>query len=296
MAEPHEPASPLVPQEPGQAGPVAGGQGDAGARRYGEPPGWVGGGLPAGPVGDPWPGGGGDRRGAARPLRNPLPPAEPSRRALGLEMLAMLVLAYALPILGLFADSSGPVRPQAIAVVAGAAFQWFPIAVLYALLRRRGGWGSIGLNRLDGIDATAGVLMWLASHATVLILALLTQGFGRNDVEFLPRGLPVWELGLLSLLIAVTAGFVEEIMFRGYVQTRLQQLRVPAAIVVLAPTAFWAVLHLYQGAGPAVTIFGLGMLYAIWFQWTRRLWPVIIAHLMFNFTTLVLIIRATVGG
>jgi membrane protease YdiL (CAAX protease family) len=212
----------------------------------------------------------------------------------------MFVIAFAVPIISLVGTSTTsaqtttvPPNAFALSVLASAGIQWFPIGILYLLLRRRGGWSSIGMTPIDPVDMTAGVMLWLASHVTVLVLAVLTQGFGSNNVEFLPRGLPVWELALLSLVIAGTAGFVEEILVRGYAQTRLQQLGAPAVIVVAVPTALWAVLHLYQGIGPAVTIFGLGLVYAIWFQLTRRLWPVVIAHALFDLSTLALIIAAT---
>jgi membrane protease YdiL (CAAX protease family) len=92
------------------------------------------------------------------------------------------------------------------------------------------------------------------------------------------------------VLIAVTAGVTEEIVVRGYAQTRLEQLRAPVAVILLLPTALWGVLHVYQGVGAALTIFGLGLMYAWYFHRTRRLWPLILAHILFDMTQLVLIL------
>ncbi len=63
-------------------------------------------------------------------------------------------------------------------------------------------------------------------------------------------------------------------------------------MVLLLPTALWGVLHLYQGASAALTIFCLGMLYAWYFHKTRRLWPIIIAHGLFDLTQLVLLLAS----
>ena len=90
--------------------------------------------------------------------------------------------------------------------------------------------------------------------------------------------------------MAVTAGFTEEIVVRGYAQTRLEQLRASTAVILILPTAIWAGLHVYQGLGAALTIFGLGLMYAWYFQRTRRLWPLILAHVLFDMTQLVLIL------
>jgi membrane protease YdiL (CAAX protease family) len=61
-------------------------------------------------------------------------------------------------------------------------------------------------------------------------------------------------------------------------------------VVLLVPTALWAVLHVYQGLGAALTIFGLGLLYAWYYHRTRRLWPLILSRGLFNLTQLVVIL------
>jgi membrane protease YdiL (CAAX protease family) len=42
--------------------------------------------------------------------------------------------------------------------------------------------------------------------------------------------------------------------------------------------------------GPAVTIFCLGLVYAAYFHATRRLWPLVVAHALFDLTQLTLIL------
>jgi membrane protease YdiL (CAAX protease family) len=135
-----------------------------------------------------------------------------------------------------------------------------------------------------------GAILWVASFLLVLVLAQLFSRFGQREVDFLPEGLPLWFRLVQALGIAVTAGFTEEVVVRGYAQTRLEQLRAPTAAILLVPTAIWGVLHVYQGLGAALTIFGLGLLYAWYYQWTRRLWPLVLAHGLFNMTQLVFIL------
>jgi membrane protease YdiL (CAAX protease family) len=216
------------------------------------------------------------------------------------ELGLVLLLAFAPSVLGLLFLALGPagtaeveaeVVPSLVSIAIELFLSWSPILVIgYLLARNREGWPGIGLTRLRPGDIGMGTLLWVASFVVVLVLAWLFQYFGQREVDFLPEGLPLWFRALQAVLIAVTAGVTEEIVVRGYAQTRLEQLRASAAVILLVPTALWAVLHVYQGLGAALTIFGLGLMYAWYFQRTRRLWPLILAHVLFDMTQLVLIL------
>jgi membrane protease YdiL (CAAX protease family) len=212
----------------------------------------------------------------------------------------VLLLAFAPGILGLLivalgAGDGSQMETRLVPAIVGAVFQtflsWSPVLVIAYLLVRSGeGWAGIGLTRFRARDAGQGVALWLASFVLVLILAQIFRNFGQREVDFLPEALPLWFRVVQAVLIATTAGATEEIVVRGYAQTRLEQLRAPTAVIVLLPTALWGVLHVYQGLGAALTIFCLGLMYAVYFQRTRRLWPLILAHTLFDGTQLVFIL------
>jgi membrane protease YdiL (CAAX protease family) len=235
-----------------------------------------------------------------RPARNPVPAPPGPPKMLRLELGLVLLLAFAPGILGLLvlalgAAGSSEVQTELVPSVISIGFtlflSWSPVLVIgFLLARNREGWPGIGLTRFRGADLGMGGLLWVASFVLVLVLAQLFQVFGRREVDFLPESLPLWFRSIQAVLMAVTAGVTEEIVVRGYAQTRLEQLRAPAAGVLLLPTALWGVLHVYQGVGAALTIFGLGLMYAWYFQRTRRLWPLILAHILFDMTQLVFIL------
>jgi len=240
-----------------------------------------------------------------RPARTPLPtPASPPRM-LRLELGLVLLLAFAPSVLGLLFLALGPqgtapaetqVLPSLVSIIIELFLSWSPVLVIgYLLARDRAGWAGIGLTRFRAGDLGMGAVLWVASFILVLVLAQVFQYFGQREVDFLPPGLPLWFRAFQAVLIAVTAGVTEEIVVRGYAQTRLEQLRAPTAVILLLPTALWGVLHVYQGLGAALTIFGLGLMYAWYFQRTRRLWPLILAHTLFDLTQLILIL-AGVGS
>jgi membrane protease YdiL (CAAX protease family) len=219
---------------------------------------------------------------------------------LRLELGLVLLLAFSPGILGLLLLALGPegtaptetqVLPSLVSILFELFLSWTPVLVVgFLLARNREGWAGIGLTRFRPGDLGMGAVLWVASFILVLVLAQLFQYFGQREVDFLPEGLPLWFRSLQAVLIAVTAGVTEEIVVRGYAQTRLEQLRAPTAVIILLPTALWGVLHAYQGAGAALTIFGLGLMYAWYFQRTRRLWPLILAHILFDATQLVFIL------
>jgi uncharacterized protein len=234
------------------------------------------------------------------PARNPLPRPAGTPRMLRLELGLVLLLAFSPGILGLLLLALGPqgtaptetqVLPSLVSLLFELFLSWTPVLVVgFLLARNREGWAGIGLTRFRAGDLGMGAVLWVASFILVLVLAQLFQYFGQREVDFLPEGLPLWFRSLQAVLIAVTAGVTEEIVVRGYAQTRLEQLRAPTAVIILLPTALWGVLHVYQGAGAALTIFGLGLMYAWYFQRTRRLWPLILAHVLFDATQLVFIL------
>jgi membrane protease YdiL (CAAX protease family) len=223
---------------------------------------------------------------------------------LWLELGLVLVLAFAPGALSLLvlalgngADNSASDQlvPAIISGLFSAFLSWSPVLLIAYLLVRSGeGRRGIGLTRFDGrADGMVGLGLWVASFVLVLVLAWIFSPFGQRQVDFLPNELPLWFRWIDALVIAVTAGVTEEVVVRGYAQTRLEQLKVPTAVVLVLPTALWGVLHLYEGLGAALTIFCLGMLYAWYFHKTRRLWPIIIAHGLFDLTQLVLLLAGS---
>jgi len=229
----------------------------------------------------------------------PRPTAAP--RVLWFELGLVLLLAFAPGVLSLLLVALGSTgdngaSQQLLPAIVGGVFtlflSWSPVLLISYLLVRSGeGRQGIGLGRFDGrADGLVGLGLWVAGFVLVLILARLFAPLGENQVDFLPNELPLWFRIVDAFVIAITAGVTEEVVVRGYAQTRLEQLKAPTAVILVLPTALWGLLHLYEGAGPALTVFCLGMLYAWYYHKTRRLWPIVIAHTLFDLTMLALVL------
>ena len=88
-----------------------------------------------------------------------------------------------------------------------------------------------------------------------------------------------WELSTWIVLSA-TAGFCEEIMFRGYLQQQFRAAtRSTAAAIVLQAVVF-GIAHAYQGGRRIILIAVYGALFGMLAAWRKSLRPGMIGHAM----------------
>ncbi|MEW6052055.1 MAG: type II CAAX endopeptidase family protein [Candidatus Zixiibacteriota bacterium] len=177
-----------------------------------------------------------------------------------------------------------------VLLVTTVVFQWVIFLLNYVSIFREGtGLTGIGLGRLRLVDLLWAVAFLLAAN---LILSGLAWGLGQV-------GLPMpGEVGMLIpkdaagkvvwVVVALTAGFCEEVAFRGYLMTRLRLLgRFKNWLVptILSAVAFGA-CHAYQGIPGFIVITVYGVMFSLLFIHTGRLWPCIIAHFLQDFGAL----------
>lgn len=136
---------------------------------------------------------------------------------------------------------------------------------------KRIAWASVGWAA-----ALALLHVFVVFPATeALRTALGVEGYGSGMKKAL--AMPVE----LRLFAVITAGIVEEVLFRGYAVTRLLRLlRNPVSAAIIASAAF-AVLHLPMwGPGPSLSFFVGGLVTTGIFIWRRDLWMMIFAHII----------------
>ena len=78
--------------------------------------------------------------------------------------------------------------------------------------------------------------------------------------------------------MSITAGFCEELVFRGYLQRQALGLTGSVALAVLAQAVLFGVAHWYQGVKMVVLITVLGILFGVLAHWRKSLRPGMIAH------------------
>ena len=83
---------------------------------------------------------------------------------------------------------------------------------------------------------------------------------------------------VLWIAVSITAGFCEEIVFRGYVQRQFHALTANLPVAVIAQALVFGVAHSYQGWKAVVVIVVLGVLYGVLAAWRRNLRVNIVSH------------------
>ena len=95
--------------------------------------------------------------------------------------------------------------------------------------------------------------------------------------------------GHFALLTVISASVVnaifEEVFVCGYIVTIAKDSGRLAA-GVNASVAIRLAYHLYEGGAGVMMVVPLGLIFALWFSRTGRLWPVIVAHALIDMAAL----------
>jgi membrane protease YdiL (CAAX protease family) len=226
---------------------------------------------------------------------------EPARRVAGLGALALaLGVAVFFP-LSRVGVAQGPIDYSAVPVwqlflvhallMVGLAGWWSAGYGGIAAMTGGGAADQLGLRspsvgREIGLGLVFGIGAWFAVLATVVLVALGLAAAGGGDL--LPKEPPAaipWLAGqplALRLGLALSAGVVEEIFFRGLLQPR---------IGISASTAMFALAHLaYDQPFLLVGVTLLSIVYGLLVRWRQNLWAAITAHFLFDAIQLAIVI------
>jgi CAAX protease family protein len=172
--------------------------------------------------------------------------------------------------------SSGNAVPRYISVL---VFEWLLVLYVRMGVYKRG----VRLRDLVGgrwatakdvlKDIVLGAALW------ALWIGLMNPhilGGGTNAAQgLLPQG-TLQSLAWMPL--ALSAGFCEELAFRGYLQKQFQAITGSGVWAVLIQAVVFGVGHLYEGVGQVGRITLFGVLFGLLAAWRKSLRPGMIAH------------------
>ena len=154
-------------------------------------------------------------------------------------------------------------------------------------------WSVFGIKKPQwSNDTLLGCVVFGVDQATAIVAMDLLRGFllelvgpdvlgtSVNRLSWVQR--PEGIAGLAALLVfAVSVAFAEELIFRGFLISRFEQLLHSRVWSVVLGAAIFGLFHWGLIASSVTCL--TGIIYGAAFVWTRRLWPGVIAHAMVDF-------------
>jgi len=158
-----------------------------------------------------------------------------------------------------------------------------PLLALVLLARWPGGRGlGIGLDLRRPREFLQGAGFCALIGIPGLGLVYLANRYGANASLNVVSFPDVWYRVPYLLLSAFQNGFAEEIVVVGYMLTRLAQLGWTRERALIASATLRGSYHLYQGFGGFAGNFVMGLIFGWWFQRTRRVLPLVVAHFLLD--------------
>jgi len=217
-------------------------------------------------------------------------------------LLLLLSIPIALGVLRLVNNSTappetGPMHPANLwkFYAQTLIYEWILVGVVWVGIRLKqiklkeligGRWPTIGHAFADLIIGAA-ICVTMFYIGDELGAWLKPANGNGNSINVVPQdGLEM----ALWVALSATAGVVEEIVFRGYLQTQFVRFGMPLILAILAQTFVFAVGHIYEGLFSVTVIAVYGALLGLLAAGLKSLRPLIIGHVMYD---VIAVLRAT---
>ena len=164
------------------------------------------------------------------------------------------------------------------------------LAVLgYVLFRQGSSWHK-NAQSWGWTDILAAIWLVLLSRSAQMFLMLLFYLLVPSQQHLFklkPTNIPDFHLTLFPLLMMIVNPFYEELILRAFTQSEITSLTNKGWLAVLASLVIQVSLHFYQGVFIAFSYIPLFATFALYYQYQRRIWPVILCHMYFDVTALI---------
>lgn len=136
-----------------------------------------------------------------------------------------------------------------------------------------GRWSSPTQIGTDALIAAAIWTLWVGGQLA------RDHWFGPDPAASIGTLLPRQPIeAVLWIALSVSAGFCEEVAFRGYLQRQFAALTGNSVLAVVMQAVLFGISHGYQGVRATATIAAYGMLLGLVALWRRSLRPGMLAH------------------
>jgi membrane protease YdiL (CAAX protease family) len=131
-------------------------------------------------------------------------------------------------------------------------------------------------GRSIAIDVAIAIPFWIVWELTAWLMNHAVERIPAATARYQPPTGPA-EI-TLWILLSISAGIGEEIVFRGYMQKQFQAATGSMIAAVILQGAIFGMAHTYQGWKRVIVIAALGILYGALAVWRRNLRANVLAH------------------
>jgi uncharacterized protein len=93
---------------------------------------------------------------------------------------------------------------------------------------------------------------------------------------------------IVGFIIVTVVAVVEETIFRGYLMLRLTAVTGRTSAAVLLSSLVFSLGHGYEGTAGTISVFVLGVIFALIYLWRKSLAAPVVMHFLIDFTSIVL--------
>jgi uncharacterized protein len=131
------------------------------------------------------------------------------------------------------------------------------------------------------------LILFATSLLTVIIFGLFNVDLRNNRMEELLQLLKGNKL--LVLFTSLTAGVTEELIFRGYLMSRLNLLFKNNYIPIILSSFLFGIAHYgYESIPKIITVFFIGLVFALHYHFYRNIKILILIHFLLDFSIMAL--------
>lgn len=132
----------------------------------------------------------------------------------------------------------------------------------------------------------AGIAVAILVTINIAFLAIKSLGYATNQ-----EGGPLKNMlgilkahPLLLLFTCITAGITEEIIFRGYIQTRIELIFKSPVLAIILSAVFFSLAHSFYGTVQEIVgPFLIGLIFAIYYYKFKNIYVLIVFHFLFDY-------------
>jgi membrane protease YdiL (CAAX protease family) len=228
----------------------------------------------------------------------PQPPITPGQRSRKVQFFLVIAIAFALPILSSLIVFFGHRPLHATTpgrMLAAVIFQVIGLSCLYVALRyQQRSLKDIGVHlpmRIAEVGHSF-ALFFGAFPAALAVIILLYAVFGHAiERPFNDSTLFGNHITLTTVLFVLLNPFHEELIVRAFLITEMEHFYKSTALAVFVSVFIQSSYHLYQGLPAALIHASTFLLFSCYFVRTRRILPVVMAHMFLDVSALALYAR-----